>query len=307
MSEDRQHSNDYIRYDEFMKKILTEFSNVEFHQILQGMYNSRTFVLKGFNNKDKKYYVHKLFPIDFKEDALDYNTLPVHTVKNKLMNLDHPNIMKMTDFSGEYNFNKQGPGFGYIISIFYEGITGQEFMNKNNPKNNLSMLLNLGLGIFYMHENNLSHGDIKSENLIVSNDGKQAIIIDNELNSKKNHELNMPFGTVVIAPPEQVFDNKNKITPTTDTFSFGQLICKALNPLKFLQERCFYQNNTMSTCKLMKSSDFPDNWINLIVTKSFSDFKELLNQMLQPDHNDRIGFRDGFDQLEKIVYDHFKK
>lgn len=116
--------------------------------------------------------------------------------------------------------------FFVIVMDFIEGDTLYNFFTKSHSKYLYNkVLFELIQALDFLHTNNIIHGDIKPENIIV-NQNNVPIFIDFDLSRKLSGIENVTriFGTKYFMSPEMI--NKNKISTKTDIWSLGMTLYK---------------------------------------------------------------------------------
>ena len=123
-----------------------------------------------------------------------------------------------------------------IVTPYYDGGTLENFIlnhkscNKQiNSTNIKNLLINLCMGIKYLHDNDIIHRDLKPANILIDNkiDPKKAIIIDfgvsTILNNNKTDFAKTKIGTPYFMSPEQVEINK-KYNSKCDVWALGCIL-----------------------------------------------------------------------------------
>lgn len=87
----------------------------------------------------------------------------------------------------------------------------------------------VALGLLYLHKNGIIHSDIKSNNILVSKNGK-AMLIDFGLSFEQSgSRLNVKnWGAVQWRPPEYVVENGAGPSFAADVYSLGMCIVEAV-------------------------------------------------------------------------------
>lgn len=138
---------------------------------------------------------------------------------NFFINNKHPNFCKInkTFVSGIF----------FIIEMDYiEGDTLCEYFNKKHTKKtNYKILFDLLLSLEYLHNNDIVHGDIKPNNIIIT-PNNIPIIIDYDLShfvkGTSTRYTKHIFGTKFFMSPEMIEHNKYSIK--SDVWSLGMTL-----------------------------------------------------------------------------------
>jgi serine/threonine protein kinase len=104
--------------------------------------------------------------------------------------------------------------------------------NRLSKKQVKSLLFNILKGVNFLHNNNIIHGDIKLENILLFEEDGQicpklcdfnnAVIMDNSKYSSFLEKINREFGSNNYLPPEILYQFGN-LSPNSDMWSFGVL------------------------------------------------------------------------------------
>lgn len=138
--------------------------------------------------------------------------------------LNHPNIATVYEIN-EYE------GKPFIVMEYVEGKTLNDALEKElfKLKNGVSIAIQVAEGLKAAHAKNIVHRDIKSGNILLSNDG-QAKILDFGLAktamSTKLTRMGSTLGTVAYMSPEQV--STQSVDHRTDLWSLGVVIFEML-------------------------------------------------------------------------------
>ena len=145
-----------------------------------------------------------------------------------LSKLDHPNVLK---FVGVH-FNPEDRSdmsiiFEHLHISLEELLNSQEFPDIHlNTK--LSILFDISCGLLYLHtqlESPLTHGELTAENVLITEDMRQAKIADLGVLKLRDSYINKEPENIRALPylPQEAFsDNQERATPI-DVFSFGHL------------------------------------------------------------------------------------
>jgi serine/threonine protein kinase len=134
-----------------------------------------------------------------------------------LVNIDHPNVIKVLDF-GTYN-NYFFTSFEYFESINLRSIIRENKLTNEEKK---KLVIQLFTGLDFAHKNQIIHRDIKPENILVSKnldlkigDFGLALSINDSFVTSQFHIV----GTPTYMSPEQI--RGDKLTSKSDLFSAG--------------------------------------------------------------------------------------
>ena len=206
------------------------------NKVLSKGTNSIIYIGRKIKNNEK--IVIKKLEITNKTTTLQMQEIATETtISNFLKNKESDNIVKIIDIIE--NFDNT-----YIIMEYYEGGNLLDLMiNKkiDNIKIYFNQILN---GINFLNDNNIVHGDIKPENILLTNDKKNIKICDFGFSKKiNNKDKNLLVrGSPLYMPPELLNNNYNMFQ--SDIWALGMILyemifgyhplkkCKDINDLK---------------------------------------------------------------------------
>ena len=203
----------------------------------QGMYGK---VYKALNKFENKFYAIKT--MNFK-NITPKERLNIETEINLLQELKHPNIVLYKESFIDENQNLN------IVTTFCEGGDLYQKIFKSQKtyfqeKEIINALIQLLLGLSYIHDKKIVHRDIKTKNIFIQNehtlrigDFSIAKIFNSNKNSK-NTNLNKMVGTPLYMAPECFKQNK-KYSYKSDIWSLGCCIYEMCN-LKHAFEGQFF-------------------------------------------------------------------
>ena len=248
--------------------------NYDYKEIIgKGMYAK---VYKALNKEENKYYAIKC--LNFK-DITEKERLSIETEVNLLKKLKHPNIVLYKDsfIDKENNLN--------IVTTFCEG--GDMYKKIFREKNNYfeedqikNWLVQLLLGLSYIHDKQIVHRDIKTKNIFVQNEHTLRIGdfgIAKIFNQAQT--MNKIVGTPLYMAPE-CFKQSKKYNYKSDIWSLGCCVFEMCN-LKHAFEGQFFPAVSV---KISEGKRAPLN-------KRYSrELKELVDGMLdlKPRHRPTI-------------------
>jgi len=161
-----------------------------------------------------------------------------------------------------------------IVTPYYDGGTLENFILNHKSCNKQinstiikNLLINLCMGIKYLHDNDIIHRDLKPANILLDNktDPKKAIIIDfgvsTILNNNKTDLAKTKIGTPYFMSPEQVEINK-KYNSKCDVWALGCILYELVT-----LDKPFRAANIQS--------------LNIKILKS--DYKPIVNTFNDPD------------------------
>lgn len=171
-------------------------------------FNNKRVIYHVMCNKTKKNYVIKFILKNNISDSL----LQIY---NFIKKTNHNNLVKIKNIDEDDNF--------LILVIDYiDGYHMNLFLIKNeiSKKNRNKIIFKIIETISFLHENNIIHGDIKPENIMITKK-YVPIIIDFDLSRYcfDYGKCKKPFGTKVYIAPE--IYNDNIFYLKSDIWSFG--------------------------------------------------------------------------------------
>lgn len=181
--------------------------------------NRATYIVNDLKNNVKK--VLKFVVTTYIDNNLSY-------IYNFFLNNKHKNFIKI-------NTIIECDIFTIFDMDYIEGINMYDyFMNISERINCYNILFDLVFALNYLHDNNIVHGDIKPNNIIIHNEG-YPIIIDYDLCKQCDTEFvkSKPFGTKIFIAPELI--NNNIFLNKSDIWSLGiSLIICILYKYKYI-------------------------------------------------------------------------
>ncbi|MBN1558780.1 protein kinase, partial [candidate division KSB1 bacterium] len=115
-----------------------------------------------------------------------------------------------------------------IVNDYCEGKTLKELKNEaydSHIKNTLKMAEQVAEGLAELHRNNLVHGHLRPEAIIVSREG-DVRLTGLDADQLKMHVSHQDLSSLYYSSPEQI--NQEKIDARSDIFSFGVLLYELL-------------------------------------------------------------------------------
>ena len=244
--------------------------NYQFIEIIgQGMYGK---VYKALNKKENKYYAIKI--LNFK-DISEKERHNIETEVNLLKELKHPNIVLYKDSFIDKNNNLN------IITTFCEG--GDMYRKIFKEKNTyfeeniiINWLIQLLLGLSYIHDKKIVHRDIKTKNIFIQNEN---ILRIGDFGIAKLFDQTQTMniiGTPLYMAPECFKQNK-KYSYKSDIWSLGCCLYEMCN-LKHAFEGKYFPAVSV---KVLEGKRAPLN------KKYSQDLKNLVDSMLDSNHRHR--------------------
>lgn len=134
------------------------------------------------------------------------------------LELKHPNFCKIELFESIDRFYM-------IVQEYIDGLTLDKYFNSNPKKKyKYKILIELICALDHIHKDNIIHGDIKPDNIIVRNNS--PIIIDFDLSkdlcAEHKYKKIKPFGTPLYMSPEMI--NDQYFDAKTDIWSLGMTL-----------------------------------------------------------------------------------
>ncbi len=143
----------------------------------------------------------------------------------KLVRLDHPNVVKVTDFISENEH----------VAYVMEYINGKSLRELLNAKRltdvEIENYLNqMVLALNYIHKEGIVHRDIKPSNFIIATNGTLKLVdfgisksIDASSVDHTSTSTNLSMGTLLYMSPEQIKSTKD-VTYLSDIYSLGVVL-----------------------------------------------------------------------------------
>jgi serine/threonine-protein kinase len=194
-----------------------------------------------------------------------------------LLNIDHPNIIKVLDF-GTYD------NFFYTSFEYFESKNLRHFIRENSlsPGDKQNLIVQLYTGIGFAHKNNIIHRDIKPENILVSKKLELKIVDFGLALSMNDNFVTSQFhivGTPTYMSPEQICGEK--LTTQSDLFSAGIVtyeLYTGINP--------FLGNDVNET--LNNIINFEEEKLSALTSRLPDDIVNLVIGLLQKEPSKRI-------------------
>ncbi|EFC50884.1 predicted protein [Naegleria gruberi] len=150
--------------------------------------------------------------------------------------------------------------------VSYKGTPLEEYIDKNKGVNKTTLMIQLLAQLYFLHEDEVLHNDIKPENIIVYQDYPYFIDfeackryarydqVDEICYDSDKRIIQSSSGTSAYNPPEKERD-KNYITPKSDVYSLGLVFAKmlgvALQTKKYIDFELLKKTNDHTICNLI--------------------------------------------------------
>ena len=190
----------------------------------QGMYGR---VYKAKNKKENKYYAIKR--LNFK-DINEKEKKQINNEVSCIKKLKHPNIILYKD-----SFNDEDNYFNIVTTFCEGGDIYNKIQNQKgeyfNEEQILNWLVQILLGLDYIHKNNIIHRDIKPQNIFIK---KKHIIcigdfgIAKIINQIQTQTMTSIIGTPLYMSPES-FNEPNSKYFESDIWSTGCCLYEICN------------------------------------------------------------------------------
>lgn len=140
---------------------------------------------------------------------------------SQVINLDHPNIVHVYNV-GDY---KQQP---FIVMEYVKGKTLKDYLRENGaltPEDAVYLMKQLSEGVLYAHQNNIIHRDLKTQNIMITDENVIKITdfgIALSSNEADITQTNTIMGSVHYLAPELA--RGNLATERSDIYALGIIL-----------------------------------------------------------------------------------
>ncbi|KAF9450904.1 kinase-like protein, partial [Macrolepiota fuliginosa MF-IS2] len=214
-----------------------------FADVYKGKHGSQTICLKVIR------IFQKQESIDVLRECMKETVVCAH--------LSHPNILP---FYGIYLFDDLSQRI-CLISPWMKNGNLWDYLKDNPSTLRTPLIMDIIKGLRYLHQLNIVHGDLKAQNILLSDDGR-ALITDFGLSHitvssvGRKSSATSPGGTTRWTAPELLKgdDCHNQLTKACDIWSFGCLCYEVLTrKMPFYQ----YSREPQVIVALLKGSEVP--------------------------------------------------
>ena len=246
----------------------------------------KLYAIKIFKEQHKKYFekeiqINKSLPPKHFLSLIKYGSGYICQENDSK---EQNNINKLLE---KYNRNKifykieeiaeNGDLFNYVYEL------GKGFPEKISAKIFINILKNVKI----LHENNIIHGDIKPENILIGNDYSLKIIdfgFSQKLNNNNNTIYNTEGSETYSSPEMKKANFTGYDGIKSDIFSLGVLL------FVITVGRFPFKTSSFSDKKyrLIMSKRYEHYWKNFDKFNLSKDFKDLINHLLCFDPNQRL-------------------
>eukprot|EP01080_Neovahlkampfia_damariscottae_P012051 gene12051-5547_t len=207
-------------------EIPTSSKDYEILEKFKGKTNTNEFVYKIQSKKNsKKIYVVKGVNLPLSEYP------EFEKMLHMTISLDHPNIIKNHLWFKEYiNYNIGGHiekivRYSLVMDFEEKGDLTQNFENYEIEEDYMNVIIQICLGLNYLHSKNIIHRDIKPHNVLVSKDGTLKLC-DLEFLRSDGSSSKTIAGTTHYMAPEII---KRKYSEKVDIYALGKTILHLFN------------------------------------------------------------------------------
>ncbi|MFH1652423.1 MAG: serine/threonine-protein kinase [Pseudomonadota bacterium] len=139
--------------------------------------------------------------------------------QKQLTGAHHPNIAKVYQFDHFEDYY-------FFTSEYIEGKTIFRALASMSPDQKVPFFIQMLEGLQFIHDNNLLHGDIKPENVLVHEENGKAVvkIIDFGIASEISNKKKKLAGTPMYIAPEVILASDQKTGVASDLFSAAVLM-----------------------------------------------------------------------------------
>ncbi|SER45870.1 Stk1 family PASTA domain-containing Ser/Thr kinase [Lachnobacterium bovis] len=171
-------------------------------------------VYKAKDHVLDRFVAVKVLKAEFSEDMNFVSKF--RTEAQSAASLEHPNIVNIYDVGSE-------EGLHYIVMEYIEGITLKTYIEKKGCltyKEAVSIAIQIAKGIEAAHNKNITHRDIKPQNIIISTEGKVKVTDFGIARAASTNTVSADvMGSVHYASPEQA--RNGFVDGRSDIYSLG--------------------------------------------------------------------------------------
>ena len=180
---------------------------------------------------------------------------------NILVGLDHPNIVRVIDFSNS---------FPYLVLEYVDGENALEaYKNRSVPLDeSYAQLLQLHSSIKYLHQQGFIHRDIKPSNVIIEKHTKRAVLVDFETTRDVHVEDNTGIHSGDFSPPELITGQSGHFT---DVYSLAKMAVFMLsNKSQTDKITLYHQLSSLMEEDYRKRSVYVDGILSILPKKTLA-------------------------------------
>lgn len=184
--------------------------------------------------KDGKYLVCKCLKPEFRGDPIYEKLLKKEYEIGSRM--DHPGVCKYLYFGTHDVFGN------YIATDFLDGVNLDVFLKrKRDWRTNRKLAEDICDALYYIHSQQIIHRDLKPSNIVITNNGKNAKILDFGLSDGEMFaELKFPAGTKHYAAPELLEGKASD--QRADIYSLGIILDEISPRFRRIAAKCCREN-----------------------------------------------------------------
>lgn len=248
-------------------------------------------IYKGHNRKyfDKEILINNNLPSKYFLSVINYGTGFIYQENNNSLNIGESNNINndSDNFNGKVLYKieelaENGDLFNYIYELhngFPEKISSKIF----------SLIIK---NVKILHQNNIVHGDIKPENILLGNDFAPKLIdfgFSTILDKKNNNIIFATEGSDIYSSPELKKANINGYDGIkSDIFSLGVLLF-VITVGRFPFYRSSYSDKKY---RLIMNKKFEKYWSNFDKYNLSNEFKDLINHLICFDPKERLSIEE---------------
>lgn len=218
-----------------------------------------------------------------------------------LSKLNHTNIVNL------YGFGQENENLHYIVMELIDGQPVSKILGFHPLPVEivLSIAIQIGDALAYIHRNGVIHRDVKTENIMLLGKGLAKLTdfgiakFSGDAPREKTDENDYIMGTILYMSPEQL-NSPNNVDGRADLYSF------AITLYEMLTGRLPLQSDTINGAimKVLKEKPMPPSKYNSMLPKSFDN---LIMKALEKDRDLRHQNMDEFIEELRCVneYKHF--
>ena len=250
----------------------------------------RMLAIKIYKENHKKYFdkeilINTNLPSKYFLSLINYGTGFIYQEYNTSLNISEPkNINNYSEiFDGKVFYKieelaENGELFNYIYEL------DKGFPEKMSSKIFSSIIKSVNI----LHQNNIIHGDIKPENILLGNDFVPKLIdfgFSTKFNKKNNNIIFTTEGSDIYSSPELRKANINGYDGIkSDIFSLGVTLF-VITIGKFPFHLSSYSDKKY---RLIMNKKFEKYWANFEKYKLSDEFKDLINHLICFDPKERL-------------------